>query len=207
MTSSSSSKRGRVDSAFAVSSILAVGSVSWSIGRVGFRGQIDRLQGFEGGISRFRDLAGPAERSDHRVFEHGHIPHRSHNLERSPDAETTYRFGSIPRDRPTFEADGAGGRLERPRDQVEAGGLARTIGTDQRRDSMTFSGRSSHYRRPASRRNASRRPVVREAGSLADFSRLGDAACGLHGFPPQQFEQRRPTPSGNNQTTAIRTIP
>src|SRR5690606_3045442 len=80
---------------------------------------------------------GTLQRDTH-VLQHCHVWEHSGNLERADQPLTGYLRGPQGSDIPALIKDGACGRRQKTRQQVEESGLARPVGTDQRVDMALF---------------------------------------------------------------------
>ena len=131
ITSSSSSSRGSVASARAVSSRLRSGSVRLAAGAWRFLREAEPGQQRLGGGARGAERGRALQRAHHHVLERRQAAERLHQLEGAGDAGGADRIGPQPRDVAAAESDAAGFRAKRAGDQVEDGGLAGAVRADE----------------------------------------------------------------------------
>src|SRR5262249_30154846 len=146
---------------------------------------------------------GCAEREPgENVVAAGHGTEHAHELERAADAEPGDPMRGEPADRPLLEAHFATVAPQRPRDQVEHGGLAGAVGPDQSDDLATHDGK----RHLVDRNEA--------AKGLARAGNLEKRRCG-HGRGSARFAEnlatyacaRPATPFGTPYTIKMKTTP
>src|SRR5260370_3188153 len=113
---------------------LEAGRAQAARGRAGIAGQtreLERTRRLPLGLAARDPLALPEERRQRHIAEQAELAERSRDLKGAREAEMTDLVGAHAADLGTVEPDRAGGRAQRPGDQVEDRALARAIGADQ----------------------------------------------------------------------------
>jgi ABC-type iron transport system FetAB ATPase subunit len=91
-------------------------------------------------LPRRSDVGGPAERADHHVLDHGERAERLHDLECAADPGMAGAIRAPAGDVEAAQRHAPGIRPVDAGDQVEAGGLAGAVGSDQRDDLAAANG-------------------------------------------------------------------
>src|SRR5262249_467163 len=161
------------------------------------RAESDEADDLGGTGSRGRQTPGAMERADGHVVERGEPGERLNDLERPRETTTTDRVRVPAHDRIALEANAARGRRVEPRDQVEGGGLAGSVRSDQAHDLARGHGQieiadSEHA-----------------AEATTQSVHLEQDRSGRHCAPVERrVRENQPiSPWGRNEMTRIRTSP
>ena len=116
--------------------------------RIGERREVDRVEQLHRarierverarGLPEMKRSAELALQADAHVFEHRQMREHRRDLERADDAAARDLRRLFARDVDAVEVDAAARGLEKLREQVEARGLARAVGADQRMDAAAL---------------------------------------------------------------------
>ena len=139
--SSSNSKDGRVATARATSSRRRSASVRCAAITDALLGEAQAFEHGAGTGARAGDGPFAVKRADDRVVEHGQLRERFDQLEGTGDARRADPVRRQTADRAPAEADLAVVRSMDAGDQVEEGGLARAVRSDERADRVALDGK------------------------------------------------------------------